>query len=141
MKGISAIIVVILLLLISVSLASVVYLWFSSIITDVTGESTTNIRSTTNYMNTRMSIINAKNTSLTEISVTVRNSGTEKIDLDNLIAFIDDVEESSNTASGILDVGKTSTFTVTSANSMSTCEHVLRISIASGSESSRMISC
>jgi len=216
MKGISAIIVVILFLLISVTLATVLYFWFSSTLKSVMGGVEAGVESSTSSMNTEISIINAKNTSLTDISVTVRNSGTSKIDLDTLVAFVDDrpasvkvckgmygdVTENNKIDTGdqtlvlqyisgltepnycqqikadvdgdssitdtdatyignyiihsspygrtgqrfsldlgVLDVGETATFTIISPTPMSTCDHILRISVAPNAEASRTISC
>ncbi len=140
LKGISSIIVVILLLLISVSLASVLYLWFSSMMSGVTKDVTEDVGTTTSYLNTRLSILSARNTSTTEIVVTVRNSGTNKINLNKLVAFVDEVKANDTTASGFIDVGDVATFEVIPFSNLTTCQHILKLSVI-GSEASRIISC
>lgn len=140
MKGISTIIAVILLLMITVALMSL----FWSFSTGMFGSITTGVGRQTDMSITRagtsFTIINAKNTSLTSIDVTIRNDGTQNMDLDTLVAFVDD-SKASETASATLFPGGSSNFTVVSPFSMSECNHVLRLSVAYASDSYYTIKC
>ncbi len=141
MKGISTIIAVLLLLMITVALFSLFYAFsmnmFGSVTSDLGGQTDAAIKKS----GTELTIISAKNTSLTVIDVTIRNSGTQNIGLDTLVAFVDDTK-ASETASGAVAPGGTSTFTVTASASMSKCNsHVLMLSVADAPNSYSTIIC
>lgn len=140
MKGISAIIVVIMLLMITVALFSLFWAFSGNLF----GSITSNVKKQTDASivrtGTELTIMNAKNSSLTNIDVTIRNSGTQNIDLDTLIAFVDD-SKATETSSGTVAPGSTSTFTITSPFPMSTCEHVLRLSVSYASDAYYTVKC
>lgn len=139
-KGISAIIATLMLLMITVALFSLFWAFssdlFGSVTSGVGGQTDAAIKRT----GTEFTIINAKNSSLTNINVTIRNSGTQNIDLDTLVAFVDD-SKATETASGAVAPGSSSTFTVTSPFSMLKCTHVLRLSVAYASDAYFVIKC
>lgn len=140
-KGISAIIATIMLVMITVTLIATFYGWstglFSSISESVKRQTDISvIRSGMEF-----SIINAKNTSLTNINVVIRNSGTQNMDLDTLVAFVDN-DAASDNAAGRLPPGNISSFNVISPFSLSNCDtHVLMISVAYTSDAYYVIKC
>ncbi len=140
MKGVSTIIAVILLLMITVALMSL----FWGFSTGMFGSITAGVGRQTDMAITRagtaFTIINARNTSLTSIDVTIRNDGTQNMDLGTLVAFVDD-NKASETASATLFPGGSANFTVVSPVSMSKCNHVLRLSVAYASDIYYTIKC
>ncbi len=140
MKGISSIIAVVMLLMITVSLVAVFWAFssgvFSSLTSSVGSQTDANIK----RAGSEFIIINAINTTFTGIQVSVRNSGTQNLDLDTLIAFVDD-KTATETAAGKLVPGNAYGFTVTSPFSMSACNHILRLSVAYAPDAYYMIKC
>lgn len=129
MKGMSTIIAVILLLMITIALISLFWAFSTGVFDSITSNVGRQTGASITRAGSEFTIINAKNTSLTAISVTVRNSGTQNLDLDTLVAFVND-QKALDTASGTFAPAGASTFTVTSPFSLSTCNHVLRLSVA-----------
>ncbi len=134
MKGVSTIIAVILLLMITVALVAVFWNFSGNIFGSISQNVGKQTDASITRSGTEFSIINARNTSSTSIDVTIRNSGTQNINLDTLVAFVDD-NTTSETAAGTLAPGGSSAFTVTSPYSMTKCDHVLRLSVAYASDS------
>jgi flagellin-like protein len=91
MKGISEIIAIILILMIVIALAALAYTWFSGIFTQMTTTAGTSVTQTANTMGTQFKIENVRNTSTTIINVTVRNLGTQSINLSNAGAYYNGV--------------------------------------------------
>lgn len=140
MKGVSTIIAVILLLMITVALISLFWVFSTGLFSSITSNVGKQTDASITKAGSEFTIINAKNTSLTQISVTIRNSGTQNLDADTLVAFVDD-NATAETASGTVAPGSTLVFTVTTPYSMSTCSHVLRLSVAYSSDSYYTIAC
>ncbi|MBU3957598.1 MAG: type IV pilin [Nanoarchaeota archaeon] len=132
-KGISPIIATIMLLMITVALMSLFWAFSSGLFGSVTSGVSAQTDASIKRAGSEFTIINAKNTSLTNINVTIRNSGTQNLDFDTLAAFVDD-NAASETASGAVLPGGTSTFAVTSPFSLTRCSHVLRLSAAYASD-------
>ncbi len=139
-KGISAIIATLMLLMITVALFSLFWAFSSDLFGSVTSDVKRQTDVAITKAGTEFTIINAKNSSLTNINVTVRNSGTQNIDLDTLVAFVDE-NKASETASGTIAPGNSSTFAVTPPFSMSKCSHVLRLSIVYASDAYYTVKC
>lgn len=111
MKGISAIVVMILILLISVSLVGLGYIFFTEILATVTTTGEESISQTVVSMLSRMTIesVTAGNPG----NIYVRNTG--KVNLTDFAVYIDDVRDVSATAPGILMPGDVGTITTTGA--------------------------
>lgn len=139
-KGVSAIIAVILLLMITVALMSLFWAFSSGVFGSVTAGAGAQTDASIKRAGSEFTIINAKNSSLTKIDVTVRNSGTQNLDAGTLVAFVDG-NATAETASGALAPGGTLAFTVTTPYPMSTCNHVLRLSVSYASDSYYTIAC
>jgi len=140
MKGVSTIIAVILLLMITVALMSMFWAFSSGLFGSVTSGANAQTDASIKRAGSELTIINAKNSSLTNIDVAIRNSGTQNLDLNTLVAFVDGNTASDNATSNI-PPGNVSSFNVTSPFSMSKCNHVLRLSIAYAPDSYYTIAC
>ncbi len=139
-KGISTIIATIMLLMITIVLFSLFWAFSGDLYSMITSNVGRQTDVAIIKAGTELTIIDAKNTSLTNIDVTIRNSGTQNLDLNTLVAFVDG-DKASETASGSLAPGAASTFAVdVSPFSLSTCNHVLRLSVAYADDVSYTIS-
>ena len=125
MKGISAIVVMILILLISVSLVGLGYIFFTEILTTVTTTGEESISQTVVSMLARMTIesVTAGNPG----NIYVRNTG--KVNLTNFAVYVDDVRDPSATAPGLLMPGDVGTITTSGAL---TSNQVVKITTAEG---------
>ncbi len=105
MKGVSAVVATILILLITVSLAASAYVWFNSIVssTEQTGEK--QIASTMQKLSTQFNVEGVKGN-----TVYVRNNGLG--DLANLTVFVDNVLV--NTSMPTIKAGETGSVTINS---------------------------
>lgn len=140
-KGISAIIATIMLLMIAVALVGLFWSFSSGLFGSISLSAGQQANAAITRAGTELTIINAKNVSLTNINVTIRNSGTQNIDADTLIAFVDD-NAASDTASGKLAPGNTANFMVISPFSLSRCgNHTLRLSVSYASDVYYAIKC
>ncbi len=140
-KGISAIIATIILLMITVALVGLLWSFSSGLFGSISASAGSQANAAITRAGTEFTIINARNTTLTAINVTVRNSGTQNIDLDTLAAFVDN-SAASDTASGRLAPGSTSNFNVTSSFRLSQCgNHTLRLSVSYASDAYYTVQC
>jgi FlaG/FlaF family flagellin (archaellin) len=115
MKGVEAVIAIILILMIVIALAALAYTWFSGIFSSLTSTAGTGVTSTTNAMATQFSVENAKGAG-TMINVTLRNTGTQNIDLTSVRAYVSDSAATcSNGCAGTLAAGGFATLNVTGA--------------------------
>ena len=140
MKGVSTIIAVILLLMITVALMSLFWAFSTGMFGSITAGVGRQTDAAITRAGTSFTIINARNTSNTSIDVTIRNSGTQNLDADTLVAFVDD-NTTAETSSGQLAPGGILAFTVTTPYSMTKCNHVLRLSVAYASDSYYTVKC
>ncbi len=142
MKGISTIIAVVMLLMITVALAALFWVFSNDVFGSVSGGVAKQTNSSIVRAGSEFAIINARNNSLTVIDVTIRNSGTQSLDLSTLVAFVDDRQTTDNVAV-TLAPGDASSFTVTLTPpfSMSKCNHVLRVSMSYAQDEYAVINC
>lgn len=129
MKGVSSVIAAIMLLMITVALVSLFWAFSSGMFGSITSNVGSQTGAAIKRAGSEFTIINAKNSSLTKADVTIRNSGTQNLDADTLVAFVDD-NATSETASGAIVPGGTLAFTITTPHSMTRCNHALRLSVA-----------
>ena len=92
MKGLSAIITIVLILMIVVALAALAYTWFTGIFFNLTGDAQSSVESTTEALGVNFRIETAKTVSTTNknISVVVRSVGTSALDLTKITAYVND---------------------------------------------------
>ena len=140
MKGVSEIIAIVLILMIVIALAALAYTWFSGTFSQLTGTASTSITQTTGAIASSFKIEAAKNVSATNVSTTIRNTGTQAIDLTKMSAYVNETFSTiNNGATGSLAVGGTATMYVTVTGFA--CNNVLKLTSSSGFSDSKTISC
>jgi flagellin-like protein len=140
MKGISAIISVILLVMISISLAGLAWVWFFNISNTLTTSATNETQAATNKLGMKAKIEVAQFYSANWVNATIRNIGTVNIDIAKLGIFVDGVLSTYNPNTGILAPGSTITINITNATPACTGK-VLEISFENGFEDYETIAC
>jgi FlaG/FlaF family flagellin (archaellin) len=141
MRGVSAIISIILIVMIVVALGGMTYTWFRGMVGSLS-ESAENATSTaTNTLGMRAELEAVKYYSANKVNATIRNSGTVNINKSKIGAFVDGKYCPVYTPnSGILSPGAVETFSIT--NTTAACPNkVLKITVESGLESYRTIVC
>lgn len=143
-KGVSAVIAVIMMLMITVALAGMAYVWFTGVFTGVTTSVGNQTEQTTAALGTKFVIETAVGSAATAtVTTVIRNTGTESLDLSALGAYVADVPATCTSGcSGTLAPGtKSSSITITAA-AVNTCNKALRMTGGVGGyESSRTIIC
>jgi len=138
MKGVSTIIAVILILLITVALAVLAYAWFTGIFDVLISGANQSINGTQQQFGTKFSIEAATNVTEDIVTISMRNIGTVNIDLDKIACYVDD-ELKTNDASGTLSPGSVASFNITAVSDP--CSKVLRITVETGADETITISC
>jgi FlaG/FlaF family flagellin (archaellin) len=145
MKGVSAIIAIILILMIVVALSALAYTWFSGIFSNLTNTASNATNTATNAMGMQINIEAAKYYGAAPIGVnaTIRNTGTINIDSTKVSTYIDGVLSTVNTGgitpTGPIAPGATATFNI--AATAASCNKQVKITLESGLEDYRTISC
>ena len=90
MKGIESVIAIILILMITVALAALAYVWFTGVFEQLTAGAGQSVNQTVGTMSTQFSIESAKfNISgNNKVTVVVRNTGSTNVDATKFAAFI-----------------------------------------------------
>ena len=116
-KGISAVIAIVLILMITIALAAMAYVWFTTVFGEISEEAGESAGDVTESMQTRFSIEAAKYTTNDTVDVSVRNTGTGTVDLTNVAVYIDDISRTVMSKSATtLDEGESSKIIVGSAD-------------------------
>jgi FlaG/FlaF family flagellin (archaellin) len=141
MKGVSAIIAIILILMIVVALSALAYTWFSGIFTSLTTTTSNATSQATTAMAMQFRIEAAKFYGGSSTNATIRNIGTVNFDAGKLGIYIDGMLSSYvPNATNMLNPGQTITLNIT--NGTAACPNkILKITLESGLEDSRTISC
>ena len=107
-KGISAVIAIVLILMITIALAAMAYVWFTTVFGEISEEAGESAGDVTESMQTRFSIEAAKyNATASSVIISIRNTGTGEIDLTNVAAYVDGVaSEDVTTESEVLAGGE-----------------------------------
>ncbi|OGI12204.1 hypothetical protein A3K64_02635 [Candidatus Micrarchaeota archaeon RBG_16_36_9] len=140
MKGVSAIIAIVLLVMITISLAGLAWLWIFNLSTVLENTVTNTTRRATENMGMQARIQVARFYPIRWVNATILNTGTVDIDLSKLGIFIDDVLTINyvpNT-SKIMPGGME---TINITNTTPACNKVLRITFPSGVDDYKTISC
>ncbi len=142
MKGVSAVIAVILLLMITVALAATSYVWFSSIFSTVTtgGTAATEQSVATiqaSYM-IESAYYNATGYPASKIQVVIRNTGSSSINMTTAATYIGDTPQTSETPTANM-LASNGVATINVTNSTPACGAVLKVSFSVGSAQTRTI--
>jgi archaellum component FlaF (FlaF/FlaG flagellin family) len=142
MKGVSAIIAIILILMIVVALSALAYTWFSGIFSSLTTTTSNATSQATTAMAMQFRIETAKWYTPKWVNATLRNIGTVNFDIGKLAVYVDGVLSiyAPNATGTYLTPGQTITINITNATAACPNE-VLSISLESGLQDSRTISC
>jgi archaeal type IV pilus assembly protein PilA len=142
MKGISEIIAIILILMIVIALAALAYTWFSGIFNQMTTNAGTSVTQSTNTMGTAFKIENIRNVTPTNISVTIRNLGTQSISLTNAGAYYDGVPATNtNISASSVTVAPSATSTISIGMTSITCGKSLMLTVTTGASDSATLTC
>ncbi|MEM5785594.1 MAG: archaellin/type IV pilin N-terminal domain-containing protein [Candidatus Aenigmatarchaeota archaeon] len=140
MKGISAIIAVVLILLITVALAAAAYLFFSTTFSSITQTAGSTISGATEQFRILYSIESAKNTSLTGFTFSVRNVGQVPITIDNIGVYVDDIPATNiNPSTGTISPNSLQTFTATSVANINCGKSILKVTFQNAASSQTAI--
>ena len=90
MAGLSTILTIVILSLIMISMITFFYTWSIVVFDTVTNPAQTAVNNTINEMGRNIKIVSATNTTEEEITVYVKNIGTNDIDLSYMTAYLDD---------------------------------------------------
>ncbi len=140
MKGISAIISVVLILMITIVLAGLSYIWFTNLFQSVTSTAQQTATGAQTALATKFKIEAATNTTLTNVTVYVRNTGQADINMTTASAYVNDIFMPTDGNKGItLSPGSVSTFNVTNVNNP--CNKILRVTVGTGASDTISITC
>ena len=146
MRGISEVIAIILILMITIALAAIAYAWFSGMFVGLTSNAGTSITSTSNAMLTDFSIENAKQTTTNgNVTVDIRNVGIATINASQIATYINSAPYLNDASTSCLNGGILSTDAVCQFNvtgiTTSMCGSSLMISTGSGFVEYETIDC
>jgi|SRR3990172_810858 len=92
MKGVSDIIAIILILLITVSLAALAYLWFTGVFEQITGIAGNQTEEGARAIATKFSIEAARGYQTeSKVNIVIRNTGTVDLKLQKLATYVDNI--------------------------------------------------
>jgi len=145
MKGVSAVIAIVLILMITVALAAMSYVWFTNVFETLTESGTGAIERTGEQLQASFSIESARYLSGNSTSVSIRNTGVTTIDLDDVAFYLNGLPASVTSGpSGTLNEGEfTTTAFVIENNTEAVCPGpaTLRATIAEGYQQTVTVSC
>lgn len=144
MKGVSAVIAIILILMITVALAAMSYVWFTNVFQSLTGSASGTVNETGKLLATTISIDSSAYISGSDIKVSVRNSGTTSIPADTLGFYIRDIPATVTVKpSGDIAPGTIGYFTVQNTSEIgSVCPGPMSVKVTvKGFEKIRSIAC
>jgi len=139
-KGISAVIAIVLILMITIALAAMAYVWFTTVFGEISEEAGESAGDVTESMQTRFSIEAAKyNLTNNTVDVSVRNTGTGTVDLTNVAVYIDDISRTVMYVEDLsMDEGENVKLIVDSADDTTGLN--IRVSLKNGVPSSGTVS-
>ncbi|MBR9682412.1 MAG: hypothetical protein GOV02_01940 [Candidatus Aenigmarchaeota archaeon] len=145
MKGVSAVIAIVLILMITVALAAMSYVWFTNIFETLTESGTSAIDRTGQQLQASFSIESARYLSGNSTSVSIRNTGITTIDLDDVAFYLNGIPSSVISGpTGSLTEGQfTTTAFIIENNTEAMCPGpaTLRSTIAEGYQQTVTVSC
>ncbi len=140
MKGVSEVIAIILILMIVIALAALAYTFFSDTMGQITGQASTSVGQTSDAMATSFMIEAARNSTATTVNATIRNTGSQSIDLSKLTVYVNDayVTVTSGNTTGTLVSGATANLGMSVSGY--TCNSILKVTGTTGFTQSKVIS-
>jgi len=148
MKGVSAVIAVILILMITVALAATSYVWFSSVFSTVTAGGTEITEKGVTGIQTGFAIETARfkptgYTENTKTSVVIRNTGTVSINMTDAAAYIGGQYVTAEKPTTLLAVNAVGTINVSNSTltGYDICGKELKVSFAAGPPQTATIVC
>jgi flagellin-like protein len=147
MRGISAVIAVILILMITVALTATAYVWFMRVFEVITEAGETAAEREARAMATRFTIESARYNPMTDytnkIMVVIRNTGTVDIDMTTAAAYVGETyqEPENRIALGSLAPGNVGLLNVSNSTIGAVCNSTIRINFDVGPPSTAVISC
>ncbi len=139
MKAVSTIVTVVLLLMITVGLVAVLFVWLSGMLSTITRESGETVEHNIKSLTTSITIESAVFDG-TSFKAYVSNSGREDIDMSTAAAFVEGVyQEIASGNSGILRPGERTTLVIN--NNTDVCGKILRISVYPQSDAFITVRC
>ena len=139
MKGISNLVSTILILMITVILVGLSYVWFTSIFQSISESAGETVTGSSTAIATNFKIEAATNTTATTVATAIRNTGTQNINMTKISAYVSDSLQTTQGNTGILVPGNVSVFNVTNVNNP--CGKILRITIETGISDTISITC
>ena len=140
MKGVSTVIAIVLILMITVALAALAYIWFVSVFQTISEGAGEGVEQATEQLGTSFGIETAKYTGSNQVTASLRNTGSQNIDLtklatyiNNEIAFIDSGNTGTLAPDGTATV-KISNATRTGYFSGHVCSKALKVTIPAGQQ-------
>ena len=128
-KGISTVIAVVLLLLITVGIVWTVYTWLTGTMTEVTTGTGQAIGGQVETLTTDFMIVAAGYEGSNRAQVSISNTGTQNIDLSKIKVYVKGVEQTITAGNtGTLNPGNTAK--ITFQNSTTVCDEVVRVAYA-----------
>lgn len=114
MKGISAVIAVVLILMITIAIAALAYTWFTGVFTSVSGTIGTAAETATQNIAGQLTIDAASFAPTNAVRIGIRNTGSGDLDLATLTIYINDISATiptGNLTVAKLTQGNSTTFT------------------------------
>lgn len=142
MKGISDIIAIILILLITVSLAALAYLWFTGILTDILGIAGNQTEQGAKTIGTKFAIDATVGYPIeNKVGVVIRNTGTVNLDLQKLATYVNNMLYTGNQGLGdTLSPGAFTPFNITNVPGGG-CGLPLKVTAETGATDTLSITC
>ncbi len=143
MKGVEAVVAIVLMLLITISLVGLAYAFFQDTFRDIIQSGSSQINKTTGQIGADLRVEAAKYTSASTITLSIRNTGTQDIDKSVISVKIGELTATVSPAlSGSLKPTNTLDFTVNNVSGMGDiCGDPVRVTVGQGAERTRTISC
>ncbi|MBU5557534.1 MAG: hypothetical protein KQA33_00455 [Candidatus Aenigmarchaeota archaeon] len=134
MRGVSAVIAVILILMITVALAATSYVWFSSVFSTVTAGGTNATTTAISGIQTAFAVEAAIYAGNSLTTVSIRNTGSVNIDKSTAAAYINEIPATiTPTPSGTLAPGAVFQISVQNTSAMGNiCGKPIKVSFAAG---------
>jgi flagellin-like protein len=141
MKGVSAVIAIVLILMITVALAAMAYVWFTTVFEELARGAEGKVNQTTDILGTSIDIEAAAYVSESNISVSIRNSGTTNIEISGIGYFINELPVSSISGpTGTLGSNEIGNFIVENTSAVCPGPTSIKVSVP-GYDKTRSIAC
>lgn len=148
MKGVEAVIAIVLILMITVALAAMSYVWFTDVFKTLTDSGDSAIADTGDKLQASFTVESARYTSANNVSVSIRNTGNSDIELGKIAFYLKGIPAATVSApTGTLGGGDFTTTAFVVSNITSGIGAVcpgpstLTVTIAQGQQQSATVSC